>query len=330
MSKFVPKIILVYIIIYVQTFNLNAQFDALIPDSIYISAMSNIDEIKLYKTVLMSENPFLCMHIVTEEYNGEAVVSFIDLKKWFECSKRTDSVSFSEFTLAILTGDTLKMCRHDLTFHKVDSIIPLKDIKQSLDTCLRQCNAGVFDYNLIASLFHHHILIERLNELADDAHPYWRFSFYYYNGTENSFKQTNKLLNESLILFLDSIDVKDGFYLTMNDDFEPSNSFQSRYGEHVIRYFPCWTTSHVKKKPNNASVVLMDYFRVYEGDCIVSYIFFKAKKVTIKGKRHYIAQVIQQKSYRYSYDKKQLDWVLITPRLVGPEALFIDCQKDYN
>jgi hypothetical protein len=44
--------------------------------------------------------------------------------------------------------------------------------------------------------------------------------------------------------------------------------------------------------------------------------FFKAKKITIKGKRHYIAEVTQQKSYRYSYDKKQLDWVLLSPRMV--------------
>lgn len=316
MFKLIYRILLISIVVHAGANCLNAQFDAMIPDSTYISAMSNIDELKLYKTVLVSENPFLCMRIATEEYNGEAVVSFKDFKKWFERSNRTDSVSLSEFSLAILMGDTLKTGLHGLTYHKVDSIIPLKDLKQSLDTCLRQCNAGVFDYNLIASLFHYHILIERLDELAYDAHPYWRFSFYYYNGTENSFKQTNKLLNESLILFLDSIDVKDGFYLAMNNDFEPSNSFQSRYGEYVIRYFPCWTISHGKKVPQNSSVVLMDSFRVYEGDCIVSYMFFKAKKITIKGKRHYIAEVTQQKSYRYSYDKKQLDWVLLSPRLV--------------
>ena len=151
-----------------------------------------------------------------------------------------------------------------------------------------------------------------MEEKEDEGSPYVRFRFHFYNGTSSPFEQTNKLLNMSLINFLDSILPHQGFYLVMNSDFEPLQDFLQRYQDSLIRFFPCWNSKVRKAIPKGALVVSLDHFYVFNGDCILSYKSFVINKKISKGKIRYIAQDPKFVRFSYSYCEKQLDWVLKT------------------
>lgn len=286
-----------------------AQFEE-IPDSIYIAQLSKLDKTKLYKVALLAENPFLCMNISTDNYCGEAVVRLEDYRQWYFQHFDANNESFLTFSMPKLLGDTLFVSDKEMVYNRVRDIPMTDNLKEDLDSCLSLCNNGLFDYDLIASLFHSNILIERMEDLEDDARPYIRFPFYYYNGTATPFQQTNKILNESLLLFLDSINLKNRFYLEINDEFEPSRDFILRYGDLLIQSYPSLSSKLIKKIPDNSQIVSLDSFRVFDGDCILTYKLFVVKMVSFKGKRKKVAVGTRFIEYRFTYAKEQLDWTL--------------------
>ena len=283
-----------------------------ISDSVYIAQLSKIDKSKLYKVALLADNPFLCMYISTDNYCGEAVVRLEDYRQWYFRRFGGNTDSFLIFSMSKLMGDTLFTGDTEMAYHRVRDIPKSDNLKKDLDSCLFLCNNGLFDYVLIASLFHSNILIENWENFVDDAPPYIRFRFYYYNGTSDPFMQTNKLLNMSLINFLDSILPQQRFYLVMNSDFEPAQDFVQRYQDLLIRSFPCWNSKVRKEIPKGTLVISLDSFHVFDGDCILSYKSFVANKTISKGKTRFIAQNPKFIRFRYSYCEKQLDWVLKT------------------
>ncbi len=291
-----------------------AQFEE-IPDSVYIAQLSKLDKTKLYKVALLAENPFLCMNISTDNYCGEAVVRLEDYRQWYFQHFDANNESFLTFSMPKLLGDTLFVSDKEMVYNRVRDIPMTDNLKEDLDSCLSLCNNGLFDYDLIASLFHSNILIERMEDLEDDARPYIRFPFYYYNGTATPFQQTNKILNESLPLFLDSINLKNRFYLEINDEFEPSRDFILRYGDLLIQSYPSLSSKLIKKIPDNSQIVSLDSFRVFDGDCILTYKLFVVKMVSFKGKRKKVAVGTRFIEYRFTYAKEQLDWTLKSIRL---------------
>lgn len=313
MNTNVCKIFLFYFLVITNVTGLYAQFDE-IPDSTYIAQMSTIDKFKLYKIALNATNPFLCLYISEEDFCGETVVRLEDYKRWYRQRYGVNNESYLQFSIPKLMGDTLFIHKNELDYNIVGDIKMLDDVKEALDNCLALCNAGQFDYDLIASLFHSNILIERLEELEDDGRPYIRFPFNYYNGTTSPSEQTNKLLNESLLLFLDSTTINMHFYLEMNKTFEPSKELLQRYGDLLVCYWPSWDKQIIKKYPNNSQVVSLDSFCVFDGDCVLTYKSFVIKKSFFKGKRRTFAVGTKFKEYRYSYSREQLDWTLTTIR----------------
>lgn len=309
MNRKTHIILLLTILIFAKKIESYAQFDN-ISDSAYFAQMSVIDKSKLYKVVLLADNPFLCLSIVSDQYCGNAIVCFKDYEKWYSLHHETNDVSFSDYTISKLLGDTLVVKGNELKFNKVGHITKLNNLERCLDSCLILCNSGMFDYDLIASLFHSNILIERMEAKEDDGSPYVRFRFHFFNGTSSPLEQTNKLLNMSLINFLDSILPQQRFYLVMNSVFEPSQDFLQRYEDSLIRFYPCWDINVRKEIPKGALVVSLDSYYVFNGDCILTYKSFVAKKTISKGRRRIIAQSPKLIRFRYSYCEKQLDWVL--------------------
>lgn len=309
MNRTIRIFFLLVALISTRVSGVYAQFEE-IPDSAYFVQLSNIDKSKLYKVALLAENPFLCMHISTDNYCGEAVVRLEDYRQWYFQHFSANNESFLRFSISKLMGDTLFIGDKEMVYNRVRDIPMSDNLKEDLDSCLFLCNNGLYDYELIASLFHSNILIEHLEELEDDARPYIRFPFYYYNGTATPFQQTNKLLNKSLFLFLDSINLKNRFYLEMNDEFEPSQDFILRYGDLLIQSYPSLNSKLIKQIPDNSQVVSLDSFRVFDGDCILTYKFFVVKTVSFKGKKKKVAVGTRFIEYRFTYAKEQLDWTL--------------------
>ena len=313
MNRCVSIILLLQFLTIAKVTGLYAQFEN-VPDSVYIAQMSTVDKFKLYKVALDARNPFLCMIISTGNFCGEAVVRLEDYKRWYEQHFGVNNETFLPFSISKLMGDTLFINENELAYNKIGNIKSSNNIKKNLDSCLSLCNIGQFDYDLIAGLFHANILIEWLEELEDDGGPYIRFPFNYYNGTSTPSEQTNKLLNESLLLFLDSTKINVRFYLEMNKEFEPSKEFLQRYVNLLICYWPSWDNRIVKKIPNGSAVVSLDSFRVFDGDCILTYKTFVIKKVFSRGKRRNIAVGTRFIQYQYTYSEKQLNWTLKTCR----------------
>jgi hypothetical protein len=80
-----------------------------------------------------------------------------------------------------------------------------------------------------------------------------------------------------------------------------------RYGagkrhEHILKL--------IKKIPDNSQIVSLDSFRVFDGDCILTYKLFVVKMVSFKGKRKKVAVGTRFIEYRFTYAKEQLDWTL--------------------
>jgi hypothetical protein len=309
MNRGVSIILLLLFLTITKVTGLYAQFEN-VPDSVYIAQMSTVDKFKLYKVALDARNPFLCMIISTGNFCGEAVVRLEDYKRWYDQHFGANNEAFLSFSISKLMGDTLFISENELAYNKIGNIKSSKNIKNNLDSCLSLCNIGQFDYDLIAGLFHANILIEWLEELEDDGNPYIRFPFYYYNGTSTPSEQTNKLLNESLLLFLDSTQINVRFYLEINKVFVPSKEFFQRYGDLLICSWPSWDKQIIRKIPNNSQVVSLDSFCVFDGDCILTYKTFVIKKVFSRGKWRNIAVNTRYIKYRYTYSKEQLDWAL--------------------
>lgn len=275
-------------------------------DSAYVAGLSNIKRDKIIELAL-NDDIFFCINILTPGYEGKAIVENHELIDYHR--KNNMGFSYEEWAKNLLiAGDTLLLLGDELTYHKVDSIIQWDEKKKDklLTQFLKKNNVYHINYNVIARLFEWNILIAETEYHSGPTLE--RFNYKRMLKISQG-DVMNTLLNQSLMMFMDSLDEKNIVYLVAN--YYPYNFKFDNYfiDNSKVKFFTSKNPDNPKYWKRGVRLVRLYYMDLKDDKFVLG-----LDESIIEKKRgekiRYFRTVQKDIQFTYSYKLDELEWKL--------------------